>query len=557
MSDDRKTAMIDGLIIHSRTAYPKVAAFRVQNRDYLTDIDELVEERAILQQGEHYRPSLKGVRRYGGKYAQPALANAATLLARLQAHYTAHTTAPATTASLEFAPDDHLWVPGTLTWLLDAGISSGAALDAVTGFVRSVSLTERVLELTSDELVFDPAPVLRAIEPREDPTTQLCRLHITGYRALRDLEVELGPLTVIIGANATGKSSLFQALQLISSTAANELPPGIDGRSLAATAFHVGGPEQITCAMTFDLGLRSTFDYRVEILGPAKSPSVARELLQTETLAATGKPFVFLDFKNGRGRVSEPTDRASSRSEWVLNPVGTALRRGLDPSLHTIGKVHDYLTHWAFYSGFDVGPSAALRQPVPLEADLVLSPSGANLTSVLMGLRSSHPDQWDEIQTHLGSALPDFERLNVMPAPGKGLVMASLKEHSLPQALPLADLSDGTLRFLCWATLLLSPALPSLLCIDEPETGLHPRALAALAGLIRVASSRTQIIVATHSPQLLAEFDLNDIAVMRRPFGTVELVRPSTSHALAAMVSELGREGLIRAHSSGELEGLP
>ncbi|MBN1606965.1 MAG: AAA family ATPase, partial [Polyangiaceae bacterium] len=118
-----------------------------------------------------------------------------------------------------------------------------------------------------------------------------------------------------------------------------------------------------------------------------------------------------------------------------------------------------------------------------------------------------------------------------------------------------ADLSDGSLRLLAWFTLLTSRTLPPLACIDEPELGLHPRALPIVAGACKVASARSQLIVATHSPQLLSEFDFEDIAVMRREEGRVEIVRPASRAALRTEVEEFGGEAIARLFTSDELEG--
>jgi predicted ATPase len=96
-----------------------------------------------------------------------------------------------------------------------------------------------------------------------------------------------------------------------------------------------------------------------------------------------------------------------------------------------------------------------------------------------------------------------------------------------------------------------------LICIDEPELGLHPRVLPILAGLLRSASARTQILVATHSPYLLSHFALDEIAVMRKEDGAARFVRPATSRALREMVQDVGAEEIARLHVSDELEALP
>jgi predicted ATPase len=132
-------------------------------------------------------------------------------------------------------------------------------------------------------------------------------------------------------------------------------------------------------------------------------------------------------------------------------------------------------------------------------------------------------------------------------------VMGSWREAGVDGELTFADLSDGTLRFLCWATLCLSRKAP-LVCIDEPEIGLHPRVLPVLAGLLRQASTESQLLVATHSPYFLSQFSLEEIAVMKKVDGRAVFARPASNEALRREIEELGSSELVRQHISDELE---
>jgi predicted ATPase len=183
-----------------------------------------------------------------------------------------------------------------------------------------------------------------------------------------------------------------------------------------------------------------------------------------------------------------------------------------------------------------------------------LKEDGSNLSAVLFHLMTEHPEQWGELETHLRSAVPSFQSLNVKSRGGPGTVMAVWREQGLKGELTLADLSDGTLKFLCWATLCLSPRKPSLICIDEPELGLHPRVLPVLAGLLRQASTETQLLVTTHSPYFLSQFSLEEIAVMKKVEGRAVFARPASNEALRQEIEELGSGELVRLHISDELE---
>ncbi|NQT19891.1 MAG: AAA family ATPase [Planctomycetes bacterium] len=120
--------------------------------------------------------------------------------------------------------------------------------------------------------------------------------------------------------------------------------------------------------------------------------------------------------------------------------------------------------------------------------------------------------------------------------------------------MELWDLSDGVLRFLCLAVALLNPAPPPLIAIDEPEAGLHPKLLPLVADMIKGASENTQVLVTTHSPDLLNCFDLKDIAVMSREGPSVYWNRPWNRESLRKMLKAVGGNTLADLHRSGELE---
>ena len=266
---------------------------------------------------------------------------------------------------------------------------------------------------------------------------------------------------------------------------------------------------------------------------------------------------MFLEFSNGRGVVTDQREKKLVRPQRTVKPNELALRRALDPTLVMLSRTQAQLASWRFFSGFDVSSNAAIRRPAPTGPEPALPEDGSNLSAVLLWLNRRHQSIWEELETHLRSAVPGFRSLNVEPRGGPGTAIGVWTEQGVKEDLTLADLSDGTLRLLCWAVLCLSPKLPPLICIDEPELGLHPRVLPILAGLLRFASARAQILVATHSPYFLSSFSLDEIAVMRKEEGAARFLRPGTSKALRSMVEDVGAEALSRLHLSDELETLP
>jgi predicted ATPase len=391
------------------------------------------------------------------------------------------------------------------------------------------------------------------------PSAHLSQLRVRGYRALERFDARFEPLTVIIGANASGKSSLFDLLALISFAAVNPLPPELDPRSVGKSLFHLGRPEAIELELHVARGTARPLRYDVKLSGPVGNPQVISEQLTSLHIEPDGRKSdasTFLEFKGGKGIVQNVWHlRSGSQPKpWTLPPNEFALRRALDPTLITLNELREYIASWKFYAGFDVGMAAAIRRPVFIEPNPVLKEDGSNLSAVLFHLMTEHQEQWGELETHLRSAIPAFQSLQVKSRGGPGTVMAVWREAGLKGELTLADLSDGTLKFLCWATLCLSPRKPPLICIDEPELGLHPRVLPVLAGLLRQASSDTQLLVTTHSPYFLSQFSLEELAVMKKEEGRAVFARPASNEALRREIEELGSSELVRLHLSDELE---
>ena len=197
-----------------------------------------------------------------------------------------------------------------------------------------------------------------------------------------------------------------------------------------------------------------------------------------------------------------------------------------------------------------------MRNEVPSEEAPVLAVDGGNLSSVLLWLKLNEEEIFNEIESVAQMALPGFKTLHVKPTGRAGNIIGSFQEDGHSDHLTLSQMSDGSLKFLCLAALCLSPGQAPLICIDEPEAGLHPRALPILAALIERASERTQIIVATHSPFFLSRFKLPQVAVMTKVDGESLIKRPNSSKALREMVREIGGDALAELMITDEMEAL-
>ena len=237
-----------------------------------------------------------------------------------------------------------------------------------------------------------------------------------------------------------------------------------------------------------------------------------------------------------------------------VRPNQLALQSYVNSSYPFLYRLKEQVDAWRFFSGIRFN-DRQLRQPALIEENPTLKDDGGNLASVLNWLQIESPSRFNELELHIRGVIPGFRRLGVRPS-GAGRVTLTWDEEGLVNPLTAADLSDGSLRLLLWLTLALTPNPPTLVCIDEPEVGLHPRALPMVAGLLKKLSERTQVFVATHSSYFLAQFDISDVAILRKRNGAIVFLKPANSAALRENLREFGTDELELMHRSDELEAL-
>jgi predicted ATPase len=199
---------------------------------------------------------------------------------------------------------------------------------------------------------------------------------------------------------------------------------------------------------------------------------------------------------------------------------------------------------WRRFHFNDTGKSAPAKQKRKIDDNRALRAEGDNLAPFLFALQTTAPGAYRRIVEAVRAVAPFFDDFVLTPDAVNPEVIQLVWRHRTDDALFTVDvLSDGTLRFVCLATLLLQPVLPSLVVIDEPELGLHPFAITQLAALIRAAASKTQILLATQSVTLLDQFHAGEVIVAERDNGESTFRR----------LDEKALEEWMQAYSLGEL----
>ena len=386
------------------------------------------------------------------------------------------------------------------------------------------------------------------------PYPRLRSVRIKGYRPFRDFSAELGSLEVIVGANGSGKSALFEFLRFLRDGMDNQIPPGIVPEYAGEQVFHLPGADRFEWDLCIDMGRDSSVSYKGTLMGPMGSERVTFERVEAAPSpdGQSKGAYQFLNFENGKGVIR---DRESPSGEvGVLGGRQLALNQARLPDKATTFGLREYISSWRFYGSFGIARDA-IRRAVIAEQEPVLREDMANLSSVLLSLKNEHPAALEELEDCLRTLVPSFRGIPVRIR-GQGQVMAYWQEGRSGIEFSLADLSDGLLRLICWTLISVQPDPPPLICIDEPELGLHPRTLPVLAALFDRASERTQIVLATHSSYFLTQFDISRIAVMRKEDGEARFAKPRDSKALTGMLEEFGPDEIEAMHRSDELEFL-
>jgi predicted ATPase len=347
-------------------------------------------------------------------------------------------------------------------------------------------------------------------------------LAISGYRSLRDLVLPMKPLTLVTGANGSGKSSLYRALRLLGDAALNSVVASLAREGgLPFTLW--AGPETIA------RGVRQG-DYAVEGLAPRKPvslklgfsgevygysidlgypppppPTTAFELdpaIKRECIWHGGRyrrAAVLVDRRNGLVSLPSDTSKEPVVLTTNLSAADSMLASIADPQrAPEMLAVRESIRAWRFYDGFRTDITSPVRIPQIGTYTPVLNNDGTDLPAALQTILEIGDDE--ALQRTIDDAFPG-SRISIGVQAGRFEVR--LQQHGLLRPLSGAELSDGTLRFLLWTAVLLTPRPPELMVLNEPETSLHPDLLPALARLIIAASERSQVIVVSHAQPLI------------------------------------------------------
>ncbi|MDQ2730139.1 MAG: AAA family ATPase [Armatimonadota bacterium] len=371
----------------------------------------------------------------------------------------------------------------------------------------------------------------------------------------RSIEIEFGSLNVLIGPNASGKSNFIEALQVLQALP-HDLPKAISRsggiHSLLWKGTSGGNVAELQVAVhNSELGV--TYRHLIGLCEVAPRLEIAAETITQ--LDSQGKELSFY-LNNG----SQHFIRVQTESDEKVQRPGISLVRKVSPDgfkreysilaqrsdpdqFPVLTKLSDIYKGFRIYSDLSVARGTPIRMPQPtdLEADF-LSSNAENLALVLSSLMNN-----PVVKQRILKELRRFvERASdIIVHVSYGTAQLYLEEEGLRANIPATRISDGTLRYLCLLAILCHPSPPPLICIEEPEVGLHPDMIRSVAELLIDASTSTQLVITTHSDLLVS-------ALSEVPEAIIVCERDENGTQLKRLDPEMMREWLER-YTLGEL----
>ena len=371
----------------------------------------------------------------------------------------------------------------------------------------------------------------------------LTTLAVANYRSLRNLIVPLKRLNLITGPNGSGKSNVYRALRLLAETAQGGVIPSLAREGgLQSTLW--AGPENLGRSVkrgehkiegtvrkertNLRLGFAGDeFGYAIDLGLPAPSRSAFAldPEIKTETIWAGPilRPAALLIDRHHAVVRSRDAEGEWNVLAYELSSFDSMMTQFADPrNAPEMLKLREQIRSWRFYDHFRTDVDAPARLPQIGTHTPVLSNDGADMAAALQTIQEiGDPDAMAEA---VADAFPGSS-ISVLNIDGRFEI--AMHQHGLLRPLRATELSDGTLRYLLWIAALLTPRPPGLLVLNEPETSLHPDLLPALGRLIANAAERSQVLVVTHAPRLIASLeeheDCNSVR-LEKEFGETKIV---------------------------------
>lgn len=320
---------------------------------------------------------------------------------------------------------------------------------------------------------------------------QLSKIRISGFKSIKECDIDFGKINVLIGSNGAGKSNFISAFALLQNVLVRNLQVTV-AQSGINSLFYNG--RKVTEEIAFEVFFGNN-SYGFNLMPTDDNRIVFRK-----------------EFFGYYGTFENESNVARGHSEAMWQ---SGTHNNLDNYVKPILEKQN----WRVYHFHDTGRTAKVKQEHNISNNRVLQFDAANLAAFLYRLKNNYETSYQEIVRTIQLIAPYFDDFILEPQEGnEEQIVLKWAQKGCDDVFNASQFSDGTLRFICLATLLLQPheLQPATIIVDEPELGLHPYAITIFAEMVKQLSDEKQIIISTQSVELLNEFEADDVIVVDR-----------------------------------------
>lgn len=391
---------------------------------------------------------------------------------------------------------------------------------------------------------------------------KIVTLKIKNYRAFENLEIKnIPPFCVIIGANGTGKSTLFDIFGFLRDALKNNIRQALQIRGGYKEVVTRGKEqENIEIELQFKINIldkERLVTYLLIIGEDDKRPVIKREILRYKR-AEHGSPCHFLDFKLGQGYAitneedfNKP-DEELEREEQQLESNDILAIKGLGQfqRFKAASAFRSLIENW-HVSDFHISEARGSKDALYAEH---LSPTGDNMASVAQYIYQNHPDIFQKILTKMQERIPGISKVEAKDTEDGRLIL-KFQDQAFKDPFIDRYVSDGTMKMFAYLILLFDPKPHPLLCVEEPENQLYPTLLRELAEEFASYAHRGgQVFVSTHSPDFINAVELENIFWLIKEQGITKIYRAKDHEMLRNLVAEGDLPGYL--WNQGLFEGV-